>query len=141
MASVFQIALGLTLISVTLAIHLIAVNISLRRITGQIKAVRAQGGVIAKTALVMVYVMFLCCALLVEAIIWALAFVSLDVVTGFWPAVYFALVTLTTLGYGDLVPPDGARLVAAFCAVAGLFLVGLSTACVVEILRRIEMEA
>ena len=46
--------------------------------------------------------------------------VSRDGVTGFWHAVYFAIVTLTTLGYGDVVPPDGARLVAAFCAVAGL---------------------
>ncbi|MEM8760895.1 MAG: ion channel, partial [Pseudomonadota bacterium] len=49
-----------------------------------------------------------------------------------------AIVTLTTLGHGDLAPPDGARLVAAFCAVAGLFPVGLSTAFVTEILRRIE---
>ncbi|MEO1779646.1 MAG: ion channel [Pseudomonadota bacterium] len=84
--------------------------------------------------------MFLSCTLLVEAIVWALAFVSLDVVTGFWPAGYVAIVTLTTLGYGDVVPPDSARMVAAFCAVAGLFLVGLSTAFVIEILRRIETE-
>lgn len=86
------------------------------------------------------YVMFLCCALFVEAMIWALAFVALDVVDGFWPAVYFAIVTLTTLGYGELVPPESARLVAGFCAVAGLFLVGLSTAFVIEILRRIETD-
>lgn len=140
MAPVLQIALGLILIAVTLGIHLIAVNISLKRVTGHVQVVRARGGVIARTAFILVYVTFLCCALLVEAVIWAFAFVSLDVVTGFWPAVYFAIVTLTTLGYGDLVPPDSARLVAAFCAVAGLFLVGLSTAFVIEILRRIETD-
>ena len=140
MAPVLQIALGLILIAVTLGIHLIAVNISLRRVTGHVEVVRARGGVIARTELILVKVTFLCCALLDQAIICALAVVSLDVVTGFWPAVYFAIVTLTTLGYGDVVPPDSARLVAAFCAVAGLFLVGLSTAFVIEILRRIETD-
>jgi len=49
-------------------------------------------------------------------------------------------VTLTTLGYGNVVPPDSARLVAAFCALAGLFLVCLSTAFVIEILRRTDSE-
>ena len=102
MAPVLQIALGLTLIAATLGIHLVAVNVSLNRVTGQVQTVRADGGIVAKTVLIMVYVMFLCCARLVEAIIWALAFVSLDVVTEFWPAVYFAIVTLTTLGYGDV---------------------------------------
>ena len=140
MTPVSQIALGLTLVAVTLGIHLVAVNVSLNRVTKRVETVRSNGGVVAKTVLIIVYAMFLCCALLVEAIIWALAFVALDVVTEFWPAVYFAIVTLTTLGYGDVVPADGTRLVAAFCAVAGLFLVGLSTAFVIEILRRIETE-
>lgn len=71
------------------------------------------------------YEMFLSCTLLVEPIVWALAFVSLDVVTGFWPAGYVAIVTLTTFGYGNVVPPDSARWVAAFCALAGWFLVCL----------------
>jgi len=92
----------------------------------------------AKTRVVLTYVVLLSFALLIASFIWAYAFVVLDVVDGFWQGVYFSIVTLTTLGYGDLVPPEGAELVAAFCAIAGLFLVGLSTAFVVEILRRLE---
>lgn len=79
----------------------------------------------------MAYVMTLCVALL----IWAIAFSSLDAITEFRQAVCFSVVTLTTSGYGDLVPHENAQLVAAFCAIAGLFLMGLSTAFIIEIRR------
>lgn len=141
MSPIFQICIGFSLLAATLGIHLVAVNISLKRVSARIEVERKAGSVASRTFLVMFYVMFLCLALLVEAMIWALAFTSLNVVTGFWQAVYFSIVTLTTLGYGDLVPPEGARLVAAFCAVTGLFLVGLSTAFVIEILRRFERDS
>ncbi|MEM9231378.1 MAG: ion channel [Pseudomonadota bacterium] len=79
--------------------------------------------------------MLLGLALLIEAMIWASAFIDPGVTDAFWQAFYCAIVMLTTLGYGDLTPHGGAQPVAAFCAVAGLFLVALSTAFVVEILR------
>ena len=86
-------------------------------------------------ALLMAYVMTLCVALLILAMIWAIAFLSLDAITEFSQAVCFSVVTLTNLGYGDLVPHENAQLVAAFCAIAGLFLMGLSTAFIIEIRR------
>jgi hypothetical protein len=44
---------------------------------------------------------------------------------GFWTALYFSVVTFTTLGYGDLKPAPTFRLVAASEALAGLLLSGL----------------
>lgn len=44
---------------------------------------------------------------------------------GFRTALYFSLVTFSTLGYGDLVPTAGFRLFAASEAIAGLVLSGL----------------
>ncbi|MEL7097072.1 MAG: potassium channel family protein [Pseudomonadota bacterium] len=134
----FQICIGLALLALTLVMHLTAVNVSLTRVSARIKIIREDGGALHKTILVMTYVIFLSLVLLVEAIVWAIAFLAMGVASGFWQAVYFSIVTLTTLGYGDLVPPENAQMVAAFCAMAGLFLVGLSTAFVVEILRRID---
>ncbi|MEM8692523.1 MAG: potassium channel family protein [Pseudomonadota bacterium] len=99
------------------------------------ETVRQHGGISAKTSLVMAYVMTLCVALLIWAMIWAIAFLSLDAITEFRQAVCFSVVTLTTLGYGDLVPHENAQLVAVFCAIAGLFLMGLSTAFIIEIRR------
>lgn len=138
MPPILQICLGFFVLAVTLGIHLVVVNVSLTRVSARFEEVRFQSGPVSKTTLVLSYILFLSIALLFEAMIWALVFIALDVVTGFWQAVYFAIVTLTTLGYGDLVPPEGAQLVAAFCAITGLFLVGLSTAFVIELLRRIE---
>lgn len=138
MQPIIQIGLGLTLIALTVCIHLATVNIVLHRAAHRFETVRQQGGIAAKTLLVMAYIMTLCSALLIEATIWAIAFLSLEAITDFWQALYFSLVTLTTLGYGDLVPHEGAQMVAAFCAVAGLFLMGLSTAFVIEILRRLD---
>lgn len=138
MTPILQILSGLILIAVTLGVHLMAVNVMLRRVDVQVEAVRVLGGVLVRTTLVLFYITFLSAVLFFEAMIWALAFVALNVAADFWSSVYFALVTLTTLGYGDLIPPQNAQLVAASCAVAGLFLMGLSTAFIVELLRRIE---
>lgn len=37
----------------------------------------------------------------------------------FWDAIYFSIVTATTLGYGDFAPPENIRLIAAFQAIVG----------------------
>ena len=46
--------------------------------------------------------------------------------TSFWTGLYFSLVTWTTLGYGDITPPAGIRLVAATEAVLGYVFFGLT---------------
>lgn len=58
---------------------------------------------------------------------YAAIYASLNALTehGFWAALYFSIVTFTTLGYGDLTPTPSFRLVAASEAVAGLLLSGL----------------
>ena len=42
-----------------------------------------------------------------------------------WQGLYFAIVTWTTLGYGDISPPDGLQLLAAFEAFLGYAYLGL----------------
>jgi hypothetical protein len=53
-----------------------------------------------------------------------------------WTSLYFSIVTWTTLGYGDFVPPNDIRLVAAGEALLGYFtfgtMVGLLTSIAVE---------
>lgn len=56
-----------------------------------------------------------------------------DLSTGF----YFATVTYTTLGYGDIVRGPDARIVATFCAITGLLTFGISTAFLIGVLARI----
>ncbi|MEM8795843.1 MAG: potassium channel family protein [Pseudomonadota bacterium] len=140
MSPFFQILLGLVLNLVTLSIHLMIVTLSLQTVKQNISFVREQGGVLAKMAFILFSVLILSLAVLLEAAIWAVTFVSTDAVGSFKDGVYFAIVTLTTLGYGDIAPSEDAQLLAALCAIAGLFVMGLSTAFVVEILRRLEAD-
>ncbi len=69
--------------------------------------------------------------------IWAASFVLLEVVVTSADAIYFALVTYTTLGYGDIVPQEGTRVFAAMAAVTGLLNFGLSTAFLVGLLSKL----
>ena len=68
---------------------------------------------------------------LVQASIWALLYLLLPGVTEFQTfekAVYFSLVTFTTLGYGEITIESGNRILAGLEAVNGIILIGWSTA-------------
>ncbi|MCP4185022.1 MAG: two pore domain potassium channel family protein [Hyphomicrobiales bacterium] len=72
----------------------------------------------------------------IQVWIWALAFVLMSALPDINDAVYFALVTYTTLGYGDITIADELRTFCSMAAVTGLLSFGLSAAFLVEILTR-----
>jgi hypothetical protein len=69
---------------------------------------------------------------------WALTFLQLDVLHTLESALYFAIVTFTTLGYGDITLDHNWRILASLCSVNGLIIVGLNTAFIVEVLSKIR---
>ena len=69
---------------------------------------------------------------------WAVLFLGLDVFSDFPTSLYFAMISFTTVGYGDVVPPAEWRILAAFVSVDGFLLFGLNTAFVFEVLRRMR---
>ena len=64
---------------------------------------------------------------------WALSFVGLGTFSEFSEAIYFALATYTTVGYGDVTLEKGARIFGVMAAVTGLLNFGLSTAFLVGV--------
>ena len=64
---------------------------------------------------------------------WALTIRALGALPRLADAVYFALVTTTTLGYGDITLKPDYRVFGAMGAVNGLMTYGLSTAFLVSI--------
>ncbi|KIC44119.1 MAG: potassium channel family protein [Ruegeria sp.] len=76
----------------------------------------------------------------VQVWIWAIVWVTRDVLPDWNSALYFSLVTFTTLGYGDIVLGDGLRIFGAFAAVTGLLAFGLSTAFLVALMTRVFQE-
>ena len=68
---------------------------------------------------------------LIQASIWALVYLLLPGVTEFQTfekAVYFSLVTFTTLGYGEITIDSMNRILAGLEAINGIILIGWSTA-------------
>ncbi|NVO55342.1 two pore domain potassium channel family protein [Rhodobacteraceae bacterium B1Z28] len=76
----------------------------------------------------------------IQVWIWAIAWVLLDVLPDWNSAIYFSLVTFTTLGYGDIVLGEGLRIFGSFAAVTGLLAFGLSTAYMVALMTRVFQE-
>lgn len=71
--------------------------------------------------------------------LWALAFYTLGVFPGLEPCVYFALVSYTTLGYGDVLLPHEWRLLGGMAAANGFITFGLLVASLTEALRVIRL--
>lgn len=69
---------------------------------------------------------------------WALAFLALKVFVTLEASVYFSIVSFTTLGFGDILLPQEWRLLAGMSAVNGLLMIGMQTAMMIEIVRRVR---
>lgn len=77
---------------------------------------------------------------LIEVVVWALAYVLIlpgDQLASFEKAVYFSVVTFTTLGYGDITLADHEwRLLSGIEALNGILLVGWTTALLFAVFQR-----
>ena len=75
--------------------------------------------------------------LLMEVLVWAVTYLILNAIEGFEQALYFSMVTFTTLGYGDVVLEEQWRLLASFEAANGIIMFGWTTAIVIHVVQHI----
>ena len=88
------------------------------------------------TAVMIAAVTILMAAHACEVLVWATAYLILDVSPVRANFMYFAFVNYTTLGYGDIVPVERWILLGPMTAMNGVLLFGWSTAVIFEILRK-----
>jgi hypothetical protein len=81
-----------------------------------------------------VILMFL--ASVLEVLAWAITYLALNAIQGFEEAMYFSMVTFTTLGYGDVVLVEHWRLLSSFEAANGIIMFGWTTAIVIAVVQR-----
>jgi hypothetical protein len=81
-----------------------------------------------------VILMFL--ASVLEVLVWAITYLALNAIQGFEQAMYFSMVTFTTLGYGDIVLAERWRLLSSFEAANGIIMFGWTTAIVIAVVQR-----
>jgi hypothetical protein len=77
----------------------------------------------------------------IQVWIWAKAFLVMGVLEDLNSALYFALVTYSTVGYGDVVLGTGTRIFGTMAGVSGVLSLGVSTAFLVALLGRLLPEA
>ncbi|WP_226663450.1 potassium channel family protein [Microbulbifer aggregans] len=70
-----------------------------------------------------------------EVMTWALVYRWLGAFSGAEPALYFSMVTYTTLGYGDIVLEGSLRLLSSFQAAIGIIMFGWTTAVVLAVVQ------
>ncbi len=70
--------------------------------------------------------------------LWAVLFRTLGVFSSLEEAVYFSLVSISTVGYGDVVVQKEWRVLSGFVAVNGLLAFGIFTAFLIEVMRKLS---
>jgi len=86
-------------------------------------------------------VFLMCLAAVLESGMWASAYLWLGALSTPEEALYFSLVTFTTLGYGDVTLHEDWRLLSGFQAANGTLMFGWTTALIVAIAQRVFAEA
>jgi hypothetical protein len=136
-----QVFLGCFLILVTTVLHGLATAGALTvlkdagRLMPFTKAIQLQ-----RTVLIAGLVVFLFLVALLDAVIWAHTYLRVGAIEQLETALYFSMVTFTTLGYGDITLSSEWRLLASFQAANGIIIFGWTTALVAAVIQRLAPE-
>lgn len=104
------------------------------RLKGRFRFVRSLAGLVyLVVALVLLH--------LTEVSVWASFYVAQGLFDNIKTAVYFSLVTYTTVGYGDVTLPEEWNLLGGCEALAGILMAAWSTAILIPTVNRLHGEA
>jgi hypothetical protein len=132
-----QIAIGLTLMVVTTFVHTggtIAALEVLRKLHARRWGLSSRMG---RASLVAALVVLMSIVSLFEASIWAGVYMMIGAIPDLEPALYFSIVTFTTLGYGDITLNESWRLLGSFEAANGVIMFGWTTALIFAFVQRV----
>lgn len=133
---IYQITISAILIVLSSIVHLFATKFAI----GFIKRAtipNVRYSTFRKLFWLDVVVILMIVASIVEASIWALFYTSVNALESLSKALYFSIVTYTTLGYGDISLGPDWRIVASLQAAAGIIIFGWSTAVVMAAIQNL----
>jgi voltage-gated potassium channel len=134
-----QILIGLSMIGLTVAIHAIGCARWLGFVGRQHEKRKPRHPTTHLFWDLLSTAMVLLVLVVVESLLWALLYSVLPSYAGlssFGEAAYFSMVTLTTLGYGDVVLAPEWRILGPMEAMAGVTVIGLTTALLFAVVQR-----
>ena len=77
------------------------------------------------------------CTTMIESVIWAMSYLYIGAIASFEKALYFSIVTFSTLGYGDIILSEKWQLLSSIQAVNGIILLGWSTAILIPTVQNL----
>jgi hypothetical protein len=119
-----------------LLIHAILLAVVVRTVRDLSARGQAAPAVLTDTLIIVATGVLLVAGHFIEVLIWAGTYAIVGAAPPGTDLVYFAFSNYTTLGYGDVLPVPGWRLLAPMTALNGILLIGWSTALIFAIIRR-----
>lgn len=129
--------LALALVFVTTFIHAGCTAIVLSWMNSPVGHRWTRRGVVRRITVLGVLVFAMTVVALLQSMVWAGLYLWVGALPHLHEAVYFSLVTFTTLGYGDITLPEEWRLLAGFQAANGIIMFGVTTAIIVAVVHRL----
>lgn len=131
-----NLALGMVFMLATVVIHSGAMILVMRRFrdfSGDARetTIWDEIGQVSRVILITFF------ATMFEVAIWAAGYVAVQAIDSFEKALYFSMVTFTTLGYGDITLSENWRLLSAIQAGNGIVMFGWTTALVIAVVQHI----
>lgn len=117
--------------------HAVALSLCVAWIQARVQRHHGPVRVLRRIGFVLLLLLAIVVSLTAEVWLWASALIWRGALPDLDTAVYFTIVTYTTLGYGDIVLDQGHRIFGAMAAVTGLLTFGISTAFLVALWGRV----
>jgi voltage-gated potassium channel Kch len=131
-----NLALGTVVIALTVLIHTFGL-IGVTHAMGWLVAHFRMHGRRSRVVAMITVVFGLFTVLTLEVWLWAVCYLFVGAFTDLATGLYFSTVTFSTLGIGDVLPPEKWRLFAALEAINGFLLIGWSTAYLIAASTRV----
>ena len=123
-----QVLIGCALILATAIIHAAGMSVGLHWLAVMHGKREHLTSIVLRSLVLGVLVLIMFAATMCEATVWAMAYTGIGAISEIEKAVYFSIVTYTTLGYGDVVLDESWRLLSSFQAANGIIIFGWTTA-------------
>ena len=133
---IIQLALGSVIIVFNVILQAEMFSAFGKRLESVIIDLRLRFRRFANTAAIVTGVIFVMAVHSIQVWIWATVFLAVGAFEALEPALYFSLVSFSTVGFGDITLGPDWRLLSALTAANGFMSFGWSTAYMVELVRR-----
>ncbi|PHS63313.1 MAG: hypothetical protein COB12_09830 [Flavobacterium sp.] len=134
----FNITIGVLIIGITITIQAYGTRYWLNRVSKN-KRLQSLAGFDKNAVKLLIFTaLFLLTLNFIEAIVWGFTYYLLPGITEFQTiekAIYFSMVTFTTLGYGEITISSSNRILAGFEAMSGVLLLGWTTAMMFSVIQ------